>query len=244
MIRMIYSFLVRMHPRAFRNQFGEQMLSIFDDSCGERGSLRLLADASMSLLRQWLWRPPVRPVFAGWMPPLNELHRVSNRLQRKANLVTLAWVLSIIPLELAVAGTVQPTTRTFNALWAYGVMPIAIFFFLYTKCSVSEGSFASILNRSREERTALERKRDTLQSRLERMGLALILGLTIWLSPILFFGLLFRSTHVFRNWGFVNSVVFAVQTLVFFAIVRGPTRQALDAIEQEIEASRFAQQSK
>jgi hypothetical protein len=217
------------------------MLSIFDESRGERGSFRLLVDAAMSLLRQWLLRPPARPIFAGGMPSLNELHRVSNRLQRKANLVTVAWVLGIIPLELAVAGTVQPTTRTFSAQWAYGVMPIAIFFFLYLKCSVSEGSFASLLNRGREERTALERKRDTLQSRLERMGLALIISLMIWISPIIFFGLLLRTTHVFRNWGFVNSVVFGVQTLVFFAVVSRPTRRALSAIEQEIEATRFAQ---
>ena len=241
MIQMIYSFLVRMHPRPFRDQFGEQMLSIFDESRGHRGSFRLLMDAAMSLLRQWLLRPPARPVFAGGVSSLNELHRESNRLQRKANLVTLAWVLSMIPLELAVAGTVQPTTVTFSAQWAYGVMPIAIFFFLYMKCSVSEGPSTSILYRDREEQTALVRKRDTLQTRLERMGLALILSLIIWISPIIFFGLLLRSTHVFRNWGFVNSVVFAVQTLVFFAVVSRPTRRALSALEQEIEATRFAQ---
>jgi hypothetical protein len=170
------------------------------------------------------------------MPSLDEIHRVSDQLQRRANLVTLAWALSIIPLEPAVAMAVQPNTRTFNGQMVYSIMPIALFFFLYLKCSGHESPFTSIQCLGHAH-TELERKRDALQSRLERMGLALTLSLMMWLSPVLFYGLLLRSTHVMRNWGFVNGVVFAIQALVFFAVVSRPTRRALSALEQEIEAT-------
>jgi Ca2+-binding EF-hand superfamily protein len=59
-----YATLVRLHPRAFRQRFGEEMLSIFDQTSRDRraGGSRaaLVGDAVFSLLRQWFLRPGLR----------------------------------------------------------------------------------------------------------------------------------------------------------------------------------------
>jgi hypothetical protein len=52
MIRRLYSWLMCLHPVRFRERFGEQMMSVFDESVRERGGIRLLADAAISVLRQ------------------------------------------------------------------------------------------------------------------------------------------------------------------------------------------------
>jgi len=56
MLRSIYTLFVRLHPRAFRQRFGEEMLSIYDATPGRNRSA-LAGDAVFSLLRQWLFRP-------------------------------------------------------------------------------------------------------------------------------------------------------------------------------------------
>ncbi len=53
MTRRLYMFLLRMHPRAFRQRFGDEMLGIFDQSA-EKSSL--LADGFVSYFRQWTLR--------------------------------------------------------------------------------------------------------------------------------------------------------------------------------------------
>ena len=56
MARRLYHCLVALHPAGFRQRFAEEMLWIFDQSA-ETGSLALLiADAAVSLVRQWLIR--------------------------------------------------------------------------------------------------------------------------------------------------------------------------------------------
>jgi hypothetical protein len=50
-----YRWLVRLHPRPFRDRFGPEMLCVYDEA--ERSLRpRLLADAVISLLRQWVAR--------------------------------------------------------------------------------------------------------------------------------------------------------------------------------------------
>lgn len=56
MVRGLYRCLVRLHPPAFRLRFREEMLWIFDQSAGTWGRGSLVADASISLGRQWLIR--------------------------------------------------------------------------------------------------------------------------------------------------------------------------------------------
>jgi hypothetical protein len=52
-MRALYRCLLWLHPPAFRRQFAEEMLWIFDES-GESGPL--LLDGLVSLARQWLLR--------------------------------------------------------------------------------------------------------------------------------------------------------------------------------------------
>jgi hypothetical protein len=56
MVRSLYRCLVRLHPAPFRLQFAEEMLWIFDEAVGIWGAAPLVADASISLSRQWLIR--------------------------------------------------------------------------------------------------------------------------------------------------------------------------------------------
>ncbi|HTZ74808.1 MAG TPA: hypothetical protein VMB47_12870 [Candidatus Aquilonibacter sp.] len=54
MNRLFYRGLIRLHPRAFRERFGDEMLCIFDEA-SRLGSGRFIADAFASLARQWLF---------------------------------------------------------------------------------------------------------------------------------------------------------------------------------------------
>src|ERR1700732_4391535 len=57
MLRVCYPYLLRFHPARFRERFAEEMLSIFDHIEGRAGRGKLVADAFISLLRQWTMRP-------------------------------------------------------------------------------------------------------------------------------------------------------------------------------------------
>jgi hypothetical protein len=55
MSRFIYRLLICLHPRAFRERFGEEMLCVFDEA-GRPGSRAYLHDGCSSLARQWVLR--------------------------------------------------------------------------------------------------------------------------------------------------------------------------------------------
>jgi D-alanyl-D-alanine carboxypeptidase len=55
--RVAYRCLVRLHPRVFREQFGLEMMWIFEQAAETHGALRLFGDGVVSLLRQWILRP-------------------------------------------------------------------------------------------------------------------------------------------------------------------------------------------
>jgi len=57
MLRLLFQLLVGLHPRAFRRRFAPEMMSIFDHASGKRAALSLVADAFISLIRQWVLRP-------------------------------------------------------------------------------------------------------------------------------------------------------------------------------------------
>ncbi len=57
MLRVLYGLILRAHPEYFRQRFGEEMQSIFDEAESDRVALGLLADAVVSLARQWTLRP-------------------------------------------------------------------------------------------------------------------------------------------------------------------------------------------
>ena len=58
MLRSIYRYLVSCHPAPFRRRFGDEMSSIFDCVPCWRTRIALIADAFISLLRQWTVREP------------------------------------------------------------------------------------------------------------------------------------------------------------------------------------------
>jgi hypothetical protein len=55
MMRAVYQFIVWMHPPAFRQRFGDEMMSVFDEAAGSH-SFTLMLDGLLSLGRQWLLR--------------------------------------------------------------------------------------------------------------------------------------------------------------------------------------------
>jgi hypothetical protein len=50
--RFAYRFLLRLHPASFQNEFGAEMLWIFDEENQQSGVAYLLFDGAISLLRQ------------------------------------------------------------------------------------------------------------------------------------------------------------------------------------------------
>jgi hypothetical protein len=56
MIRLLYRWLLWLHPPRFRREFAGEMLWIFDCSLETTGRPSLFADALVSLARQWLLR--------------------------------------------------------------------------------------------------------------------------------------------------------------------------------------------
>ncbi|HEV3207978.1 MAG TPA: hypothetical protein VGZ28_13565 [Terriglobales bacterium] len=70
MLRVIYRWLLCLHPPYFRRRFARELLSIFDQQKGTLASAKMAADGVLSLLRQWalrpqFWEEPVAPAPAG-----------------------------------------------------------------------------------------------------------------------------------------------------------------------------------
>ena len=220
MTRWLYSFLIRLHPACFRQRFGEQMLSVFDESVRQRGGTHLLADAAVSLFRQRLFRPEP---------------------QAFARHMNLAWILSIIPIEILVVMEVNPTTTTVGASLLYALLPIFTFLsfhpLLSRGLSGDDDRFISISDANRQRQTKLERQRDIFRVWAEHTGRILMLCLAIWGVPVLI-GALFGSTHVTRSWAFVNVIVVGIQTLTYFAVLKSVDKRSVDALQQQIEAHR------
>jgi uncharacterized protein DUF3738 len=59
--RRLYSLILRLHPAAFRSRFAREMALDFDDALAAYGFPRLLADATRSLIRQWMTAPAFTP---------------------------------------------------------------------------------------------------------------------------------------------------------------------------------------
>jgi hypothetical protein len=57
MLRFLYCAVLSAHPPYFRQRFSDEMQAIFDQADGEPARARLLADAVLSLARQWIFRP-------------------------------------------------------------------------------------------------------------------------------------------------------------------------------------------
>jgi len=74
MLRSVYVWILRLHPRRFRQRFAEEMLLIFDQvagsAAGRLAEAALVGDGLASLLRQWTLRPEFRREAAVALPAL------------------------------------------------------------------------------------------------------------------------------------------------------------------------------
>ncbi|MBV9764479.1 MAG: hypothetical protein JOZ48_06495 [Acidobacteriaceae bacterium] len=62
-MRDFYQWILAVHPRAFRERFGSEMLCVFDEALATEGAFRLMTDGALSVLRQRLFRRgPARKV--------------------------------------------------------------------------------------------------------------------------------------------------------------------------------------
>ena len=57
MLRFLYRAALHAHPPYFRKRFAEEMLAIFDEAQSSLAQAQMLADAGISLIRQWTLRP-------------------------------------------------------------------------------------------------------------------------------------------------------------------------------------------
>ena len=97
MVRLLYICLIGLHPRHFRERFGEEMIAIFDETAGHRERGALFTDALVSLLRQWLLRPPHQE------PALSTevFHMLDSSLPRRAALINGAALALVFFAALA-----------------------------------------------------------------------------------------------------------------------------------------------
>jgi len=104
MMRFLYVWLLRVHPQRFRQRFGDEMLSIFDQSVGVTAQISLLRDGLMSLLRQWILRPEFRPETVASFAPdpdgVPAFYLIETSLQRgvlrNGGIVTLALFAALV----------------------------------------------------------------------------------------------------------------------------------------------------
>jgi hypothetical protein len=109
-----------------------------------------------------------------------------------------------------------------TAEFFYALIPISLFFALYLRfsggCAQIEG-FASIRADGNRRRRELERKWESLQMWSAHMGTVLILAMLAFASIPVFFSLLGKAP-IARSWLFVNLIVFAIQAVLYFAVLK------------------------
>jgi len=123
--RRLYAWLIQRHPERFRQEFGEQMLSIFDDSTRRRSGLHLVIDGFVSMLRQRLLRPE---------------YRRSEQLRKSAMHANLAWTIGALGWYAVVAWLVHPgrTTVTETATFFYPLYLVLCWLALYKAFSPAD----------------------------------------------------------------------------------------------------------
>ena len=100
MLRLVYRLVLSAHPTCFRRRFAEEMQSIFDEADRGLTQAGLLADAVLSLLRQWSLRPQFGEesplVAAGEGTPL---FSVLDRNKPRASALVYGALLSVLVLN-------------------------------------------------------------------------------------------------------------------------------------------------
>ncbi len=213
MIRPVYSFLIRLHPSAFRERFGDEMMSIFDESARGRKAFGLLIDAFVSMLRQGILGPE----------------------HRRAMTLNLAWTIAALPLHLVVATFVNPHNRTMGAALFYAGSPVLFLWALYLlfRAHSPQSGFVCIKQAVDSLPATLERKRQSLRLWCDDMGRVLLLTMLAFVSIIGLGALLGKNLDA-RSWMSVNLIVFGIQSVLFFTVLRPFNERAALAVERQI----------
>jgi hypothetical protein len=98
MLRVFYRWVLRAHPRYFRQRFGDEMQSIFDRAASPGTEVGLLVDAVLSLLRQWSLRPQFweQPTLAEAADGVPLFHTLESSKPRAAALVYGALLSALV----------------------------------------------------------------------------------------------------------------------------------------------------
>jgi len=242
MIRRTYQYLMSLHPDHFRQQFSDELMSTFDDASRGRGSIRLLMDGFISLLRQRLFRRSPRALSAmtAGGPTPADLHERSERLQKWARLMNCVWVLSAFPLQFAAAWLMQPGTRTASASLFYTFFPSCLFIALYGVFSrISTDEAGQLLSRATRDETVkkLAARFESFKKWSDYMGLIMIFALLAFAGIALVGPWIGRAPNG-SQWLWTNLIVFSIQTVLFFAVLKQLNERAAAALQQEMAARR------
>ena len=91
MRRGLYRLLLSLHPGAFRRQFAEEMLGVFDEAEAEGRSAKFCSSAAWSVALHWVRHPMLWKIAGGLI----------------GGVMTLFWGIGIAPRR---AGRVAPIT--------------------------------------------------------------------------------------------------------------------------------------
>jgi hypothetical protein len=125
-VRVIYAWLVRWHPARFRASFGDEMLATFEDASLEQNSVSLLADAIVSLLRQWLFRADNWGYVRRGLS-LPALRRQSDEFHKKAWWFNEIFMCACFILTLSLSVVATPETVSISPLNAASALVLLVF---------------------------------------------------------------------------------------------------------------------
>ena len=144
--------------------------------------------------------------------------------------MNLAWVLGAFPLHLAIAALADPSTQTLRGEFFYTIFPVCLFFALYR--ILGRTSLAAIGDSPRNQ---LERKLERLLMWADYMGPILISIILAFVS-IGVLGPFLGKAPVGSRWLWVHLMLFGIQTIIFFTVLKGLNQRAAGALQEEIDA--------
>jgi len=101
MLRLMYRWILRLHPPFFRGRFAQEMLWMFDLQKGSLARIRLLADGIVSLLRQWMLRPEFRKAPDEYPAPVGiPLSYTSQRMAPRAGALLDGALVSLLTFTM------------------------------------------------------------------------------------------------------------------------------------------------
>jgi hypothetical protein len=173
MLRVFYRWILRFHPARFRERFGDEMLSIFDHIEGREPTAELVADAFISLVRQWTIRSEYWeeketvsvPAGASGLPVFYTLESFRPRKSALLGGALLTWIacsaVFFILSHSRVHSVYLPSVRFESATTSDVQLPTSTPNLPHTQASTRPGTQAiaeSGMNSQDADRTRLQRR--------------------------------------------------------------------------------------